>query len=120
MGATSLEIEEARRWIEGLPPARQPKLLAFIDGVGFRSNSSGLNGVLEKSDEFFQFRTMWKALVVIAAQTGERRQVYLPEDDIDRFSSFIDRYDARDIVQPREGLRDTVGLIEAGEALVRG
>lgn len=65
-----LEVAEARRMIDALPIASRPTLVGFIDGIGFESNSAGLNGVLEKADEFCQFKTIWKLAVISAQKTS--------------------------------------------------
>lgn len=113
-----LEIDEARRWLDAIPEARRPLLMAFIDGVGFRSNSAGLNGVLTKSDEFCQFRTIWKAVVIAGARTGTRFRIYLPRAVIAEFAAFIQKYGFERYCLPREDLAQVVGLIEAGDALI--
>lgn len=113
-----LEVEEARRWLDSLPKTTRPLLLALIDGVGFRSNSAGLNGVLMKSDEFCQFRTIWKAVVVAGSCVKSKRKIYLPKNTIAEFSDFISRYGHQDYCLPREEIADVKGLIEAGDALI--
>jgi hypothetical protein len=114
-----LEIDEARRWLDTLPGAERPLLVALIDGVGFRSNSAGLNGVLLKSDEFCQFRTIWKAAILAARATRRALDVYLPADALKRHAGFIDRYRFSDHSHDKEGLGNVLGLIEAGEAFIR-
>ena len=59
-----LEIDEARRMIDALSVPEKPTLVAFIDGVGFESNRAGLEGVLAKSDEFVQFKSIWKLVKI--------------------------------------------------------
>lgn len=113
-----LEIDEARRWLKSLPYKRRPILMAFIDGIGFRSNTAGLNGVLTKSDEFCQFRTMWKAIVVAGAKSGTKHKIYLPQTVLSKFEAFIRKYDHEKCCLPREKLAQITGLIEAGDALI--
>jgi hypothetical protein len=114
-----LEVDEARRWLDGLDKRRRPLLVALIDGVGFRSNRAGLNGVLEKSDEFCQFRTIWKAVIVAASRSGMRFDVVLPKDQINTFSNFLDRYGYKNYCRPRETVSNIVGFVEAGDAFIR-
>jgi hypothetical protein len=113
-----LEIDEARRWLDELSPERRPLLMAFIDGVGFRSNSAGLNGVLTKSDEFCQFRTIWKAVVVAGAKSGIKHKIYLSQSVLSKFECFIRKYEHEQCCLPKEGLTQMTGLIEAGDALI--
>lgn len=92
----SLEITEAVSMLEQqYSPATRPLLLAAIDGIGFRSNAAGLNGVLEGADEFCQFRTLWKA-AVIGAHVVQRR-IALEESvpgAFDGMDAFLSRYAA--------------------------
>lgn len=114
-----LEMDEARRWIDNSYKKDKPTLLAFIDGVGFRSNSDGLNGVLTKSDEFCQFQTVWKAVIVSSKAAQAPLEVALDQEDRDYFASFIDRWDYGDRIIERESLDNSIGWIEAGGALIR-
>ena len=60
-----LEMSEARDWIDAtFTGSKKPTLLAFVDGVGFRSNRAGLDGVLTKSDEFCQLGLFGKQLLL--------------------------------------------------------
>ena len=111
-------MDEARRWLDSLPEARRPLLVALIDGVGFRSNSAGLNGVLTKSDEFCQFRTIWKAVVIAGSKTNIKHRIYLPRSIIADFSDFITRYGYKSHCIAREDLSNMTRLIEAGDALI--
>jgi hypothetical protein len=105
------DIAVAKEALATLDP--KPLIIALADGLGFRSNRAGLEGVLTTADEFCQFRTMWKAVIVAAAVSGvEGLCVWLP--DPTRFRSFLDRYDEAVIVledRPDEG-------VEAGDALL--
>lgn len=115
-----LEMVEARRWIDDKYVNKpKPTLLAFIDGVGFRSNSDGLDGVLTKSDEFCQFRTIWKAAVVASKAGRESLQIALERSDREHFADFITRWGFADAIIPRENLDNSIGWIEAGGALIR-
>lgn len=113
-----LEMSEARDWIDAtFTGSSKPTLLAFVDGVGFRSNRAGLDGVLTKSDEFCQFRSIWKAVVIAAKRLDLPIKVAVPRPTIDEFSDFISRWAASDIVIGQEGLASTVGWIDAGDGL---
>ena len=108
----ALEIAEARASLAKL--ASRPLLMALIDGVGFRSNRAGLDGVLEGADEFCQFATLWKAAVVAAGRFGNRISLVLP--DADRHTEFLQRHDyAVDILDKLA--RDRT-YFRAGEAQV--
>ncbi|NOG74242.1 hypothetical protein [Roseicella sp. DB1501] len=117
-----LEVVTARNWIEGRDPKlRKPVLLAFIDGVGFRSNTAGLSGVLRISDHFCQYRTIWKAVVVCGSKLKLPVQVYLPDQYLPDFASFLDEEGFSDIVSGLNAVpkADRPSLIEAGDALIR-
>lgn len=120
---TALEIEEARTMLEARFRTSRPVLLAFLDGVGFRSNSAGLDGALRRADEFAQFRSIWKAAAIAAAGVNGHITIGLPADDSARHSAFLGRWQrsvtavplTRDFrAQQRQGL-----LVEAGEAFIR-
>lgn len=87
-----LEIDEARRMINGLPTEDRPVLVGFIDGVGFESNSAGLDGVLSKADEFCQFNTIWKLVVIACSKLGRICVLKIPCDTKSAHKEFLDRY----------------------------
>jgi hypothetical protein len=114
-----LEVDEARRMIEErFPRKRRPLLFAFIDGVGFESNRAGLEGVLLKADEFCQFRTLWKAVVVIAHRLHRPLRLILPQAEIDEYRTFLRDHGFENRVQPKEQVNDIGGAIEAGDGWV--
>lgn len=114
-----LEMSEARDWIDGKYSAdNKPTLLAFVDGIGFRSNRAGLDGVLTKSDEFCQFKSLWKVVVVAAKRLDLPLQVALPQAVKKDFASFITRWEAEDMIVDQDSLDSTVGWLEAGEGIV--
>jgi len=120
----ALEITEAAAMIgENFDEGRRPILLTLIDGVGFRSNRAGLDGVLGSADEFCQFETLWKAAVVSASQTGIYLTVGLPADHIEAHSKFLERYEgAVEVEELTDDFRATItnhALIEAGEGVIR-
>lgn len=98
----------------------RPLLLAMVDGVGFRSNRAGLDGILENADEFCQFGTVWKAAVLAAAATGVEVTVHLPEGDAERHAAFLDRYEVPVGLLNDESRAQLIAddATEAGEALV--
>ncbi len=113
-----LEMDEARRMIDANFRNPKPLLVALIDGVGFESNRAGLRGVLEKSDEFCQFRTIWK-LVAIAGNRMKRDYViYLPRASIEFHREFIARQNAGDRVIAVENHRVPAGVVAAGDGKV--
>lgn len=91
----ALEMERAREMIQKhFPEGKRPLLAALIDGVGFNSNREGLDSILRIADEFFQFNTFWKGVVIAASQTGrivqiEDEQAHLKSE---HFQGFIERY----------------------------
>lgn len=114
-----LEVDEARRWLDSLPELTRPLLVALIDGVGFRSNSAGLNGVLSKADEFCQFRTIWKAIIVACSKLNIEIEIFLPSEALTEYSAFIKRYNFSNLCKAKEDLTSVAGLIVAGDALVK-
>ncbi len=110
-----LEVDEARRMIDTLPPASRPTLVGFIDGIGFESNSAGLNGVLEKADEFCQFSTIWKLGVISAKRTNRKVKLYLEAQDKVKHSQFLARYSSVVDFENRpftEGIEAGCGIIQ--------
>lgn len=98
----------------------RPLLLAMVDGVGFRSNRAGLDGILEHTDEFCQFATVWKAAVLAARADNVKIEVHLPEGDADRHRAFLERHSVAVGVLD-DSTRATLiaaDAVEAGEALV--
>lgn len=88
-----LEVDEARKMLDTQFKAGvRPVLLALVDGVGFESNRAGLRGVLEKSDEFCQFRTIWKAAVVVAGRIGKPVRLVLPSASAAEHEAFLKRH----------------------------
>ena len=113
-----LEMQEARHMIESLG-GNKPTLLAFIDGVGFRSNADGLNGVLETADEFCQFKTLWKAVVISCQRLNLGFELALPGELIEEFDPFLSRWNAHEQTLLIDQLDDTVGWLEVGDAFIR-
>lgn len=112
-----LEIREARQSIDGDPDHESITLVAMIDGVGFESNTAGLNGVLQTADEFCQFRTIWKIAAIAAAKVGRPVTVALPEAQMAQFVDFCGRHGAKLI--RRQDIHDPDEWVSAGDALVQ-
>lgn len=90
-----LEVAEAKTMLnQHFKQEGRPILLALVDGIGFRSNRAGLEGVLEKSDEFFQFRTLWKVIVVAESllRLQPELKMYLPERERIQYASFLSKW----------------------------
>lgn len=87
----ALEMNEARSMLDReYEDDERPLLFALADGLGFGSNTAGLDGVLSLSDQFCQFRTLWKPVVVASHRLGiEDLQLYLPEADREFFADFL-------------------------------
>lgn len=114
-----LEVDEARQSIDrNYDGPEKPILLAFIDGVGFESNRAGLNGVLMKSDEFCQFKTIWKAIYISAQIERRGFRFILPAKSIELQSRFLSRWNGPSGTYAREDHEVTGEEIEAGEALI--
>lgn len=108
----ALELEEASRVLNGLEP--RPTLVALIDGVGFRSNRAGLDGVLETADEFCQFSTLWKSVVVYASRSERIVTLYLP--DPTAHAPFLNRHS--EAVRLQSNPFRTQASVEIGEAVL--
>lgn len=113
-----LEIRKAITAMETAGDRGDVTLMAFIDGVGFESNTAGLTGVLANADEFCQFRTIWKAAVIAASKIGKGSRVAIPAKHHGRFKAFCDRYGAS--LVDRDTLGDApTGWVEAGDGFIR-
>ena len=99
----ALEISEASDTLRSNFPQNTPTLVAMIDGIGFRSNRAGLNGVLSNSQEFCQFRTLWKAAAIAASRLGIEITVKLPGEHIESHRAFLERCGQSVNIQPLEG-----------------
>ena len=109
----ALEMIEARSMLQRISP--EGTLIAMVDGVGFRSNRAGLDGVLLQADEFCQFQTIWKAAVIAAHGSDTKLQMLLPDES--DHSRFLNRYsDTVTVVHERDEWNDWV---DAGEAQLR-
>ena len=113
-----LEISAAVASILKSPHANETTLMALVDGVGLESNRAGLDGVLSKSNEFCQFRTIWKFPVVAAFKSKRKITVRLPANQIARFSPFASRFGA--VLEPLsiDG-QSEIGWISAGEGWIK-
>ena len=88
-----LEVREAKEVLrQNYPADERPILLALADGVGFFSNRAGLDGVLTNADEFCQFSTLWKAVVIAADRMGRHCHLFGPTEYFVPFQPFLDRY----------------------------
>lgn len=114
----ALEMDEARRMIDAnFKAGSKPILVGLVDGVGFESNRAGLRGVLEKSDEFCQFKTIWKLAVIALHALKRDFHLYLPRASIEAHAAFLKRYSvsAKEITAVEEGSPDENAVV-AGEA----
>jgi hypothetical protein len=93
-----------------------PILLAFVDGVGFESNRAGLRGLLKKSDEFCQFRTIWKAIVICCSKLNKPVSVFLPGEEIERYRDWFGRYNYLKLVHSLQNQMASAQMIQAGDA----
>lgn len=117
----NLEVTEAK---ESLARSYRepPMLVAMIDGVGFRSNIQGLNGVLENADEFCQFKTIWKGAVIAADLLSIPLHLALPAEAIERQGEFLRTYGSRlTLHEATAELRASLpatAIVDAGEAFL--
>lgn len=114
-----LEIVEASHILnDKFPKSNKPILMALIDGIGFWSNRAGLDGVLTVSDEFCQYRTLWKSIVVCASKTGITPLIELPSTVIEQQQDFLKRYNYTSFVIIKgKGPKDSP-RIPAGEGII--
>lgn len=115
-----LEVDEAKRMLDDVygQQKNRPVLLAFIDGVGFESNRAGLHGVLQKADEFCQFNTIWKAIMISSTRMAIPMTFIIPKKSRAAHSAFLARHQGQSSVVDHEGHALTGDEIEAGEALI--
>jgi hypothetical protein len=118
-----LEVVQAQASLAQRYPKNRPVLVAMIDGVGFRSNTQGLHGVLGNADEFAQFKTIWKIPVVAAARLGLSLTVALPAGHAREHADFLSRYASEqltvaELTEEFRAAHNLADLIEAGEAVL--
>ena len=108
----ALEVTEAKENLSRMSEAERPILCALIDGIGLRSNIQGLEGVLSSAEEFCQFETLWKVIVISASVLNKKVVLYLP--DHNNHKEFLKKYEnSVEIVQtPPEK------SVEVGEAKI--
>lgn len=71
----------------------RPIVMALIDGVGFKFAKSSLRGVLDASDEFCQFNTLWKAIVVASyLMSDDGLKIFLTDEDFEKYDTFLNEY----------------------------
>lgn len=114
-----LEIQEAQQVLGDSLGGDKPILVAFVDGVGFYSNTQGLHGALGGADEFAQFKTIWKIPVIGASLLEISLELALP--DLSLHQSFLDRHShgvrAQELTdEVRE--ETAADSVEAGEGLI--
>jgi hypothetical protein len=110
-----LEMREAKEMIATNFRDNAPILVGFIDGVGFKSNSAGLNGVLNNADEFCQFNTVWKLVILSCVGNNFKCKLFAEPEILERHKDFINKYS--NLIQLVQV--DERGLIEAGNASVK-
>ena len=109
-----LEVREAKEMVSSQFDRPTPLVIAMVDGVGFHSNTAGLSEVLQSSDEFCQFGSLWKAAVIVASVQDVVLDLQL--EDAHAHPSFLNRYSgAINLCQNDQ----SSGWITAGEARVR-
>jgi|APGre2960657373_1045057.scaffolds.fasta_scaffold04336_4 hypothetical protein len=112
-----LEVDEARRMVdESYDKLNRPIIFAFIDGVGLQTNRAGLEGVLEKSDEFCQFKTIWKLMIAALYYTNKKCDLFLDQNCRDNHTEFLERYNSCFTIKGEDEI--DVNSLEAGEAKI--
>lgn len=91
--------------------------LVFVDGVGMDDRQDVLNCVFTKADEFCQFRTLWKAAVIVANKCGRQAAVALPRRHHARFAPFCEKWGAN-LLDLATLDSDTERWIKAGDGFV--
>ena len=115
-----LEVDEAKRMVDkSYHESDRPIIFAFIDGIGMQSNMAGLKGVLEKSDEFCQFKTIWKLITAAIFYTNKKCELYLTDESINHHREFLERYKACLILKNKSNSNSTNGGLEVGEAIIK-
>ena len=108
----SLEIQEAKNSWNDVKDIERPKIMALIDGVGFKSNISGLKDILNIADEFCQFKTFWKVIIIFEylTEVASKSKIWLP-DPINH-KEFLEKYDSNLVDEIPDG------AIDVGEAKI--
>lgn len=112
-----LEIVEAKKMLaENYPESKRPVLLAFMNGVGCMSNRAGLEGVLSKSDEFCQYDTLWKSVIIANNKLGgiNKLKINISESTRREYVDFFKKYNWKD--DRFSSLADADSFTEAGSA----
>lgn len=113
----SLEVEAALTALIAQYGSDRPMLVAAVDGIGFRSNRAGLRAVLAASDQFFQFKTIWKLAALAAAETETDVAILLPKKTEQQHSAFVDQVSGQH-VQFVATPPDEASPVIAGEAKI--
>jgi hypothetical protein len=114
-----LEVKEAKEKLSFKFGSKAPLIIALIDGNGYSSNRAGLDGVLCTADEFCQFRTLWKALVIAFNKLGldtKKIKILLPDESAEDFSDFLKTYNLSDQIIKSPPTKGNWRRIDAGDA----
>ena len=111
---SGLEIREALDMVKLNYRDTLPLVVAMVDGAGFYSNTAGLNEILQSSDEFCQFGSLWKAAVIVASVQNVKLDLVL--QDTENHSEFLERFGR---TLNLTTTKDRTGWIQAGEGWVR-
>lgn len=114
-----LEIKEAKEKLGRKFGKDAPLIIALIDGNGYSSNRAGLDGVLCTADEFCQFRTLWKAVVIAHNKLGfesDKIKIILPDEIAGDFANFLQKYQLSKQLIKTPPNKGKWRRIEAGDA----
>ncbi len=111
-----LEVEKARIMLDKKFDNDRPLLLALIDGIGFKSNKAGLNGVLGNADEFCQYATLWKAAVICTSRMGRELFIEMPDEEAAYHEAFFKRFNFTNKVSSKFNIGTSHKRVSAGKA----
>lgn len=115
----ALEIDEAKRILDSkYDKDSRPILLALVDGIGLTTNRAGLEGVLSNADEFCQFQTLWKAVVVCSSAIKNPLHIELATETIKEQKHFLERYQYMKYVIPKSEGATAKSKVAAGEGTI--
>ena len=102
----------------GVPASSKAGISSLVDGIGFSSNRAGLDDVLSVADEFCQYRTIWKSIVVCSVMSDIPLIIELPRTVIEQRQDFLKRFNFLKLVVAKENGHQAKLRIQVGEGAV--